>query len=712
MKKKKINKRRKIGKKKKIVHLDRKIIAFLHKSTTPQTVKDIFKGVKLDTKELKHQAVQILRNFLSKEIITEHQHGQYSLSKTPNSLIGKVQVNPSGSGYFLKDDGDDIFISKKNLGQALHHDVVEVLVIPNREGKRQEAQIIRVVERAKKTYIGVVRMHRKNAFVETQRIGKDFFITEKNLNNAQEGDKVEVKMTSWPNDAKNPYGAIISNFGKPGSIECEVQGTLAEFGLPYAFPEEVENEAKKFSEELTEDDLKSRRDFRDITTFTIDPHDAKDFDDALSIKEIDKDLWEIGVHIADVSYYLDQSPILEKEAQERATSIYLVDRVVPMLPESLSNGLCSLRPNETKRTFSVCFTINKRGTIKDYWIGRTLIHSDRRFTYEEAQEIIETKKGDYSKEILILDKIAKTLRKKRMNNGAIAFDREEMRFRLDEENNPIGVYTKKSLDANKLIEEFMLLANKTVGESIGKVKAKKDIRTFVYRIHDKPDQEKLQHFSDFVNKIGFNFTLSENNINKSLNQVLSESYQTPFAEMVEIIAMRSMSKAKYSTANIGHYGLGFSHYSHFTSPIRRYPDVMAHRLIQHYLDGGASVPTEHYENLCKHSSDMEKLAVDAERSSIKFMQVKFMEDKVGQVFEATINGVTDRGIYAEIIENKCEGMIRLTSIKSDYFMAFPDEFFIRGSQSKKVYRFGDKIKVEIIKTDLEKKHIDMILIED
>ena len=524
------------------------------------------------------------------------------------------------------------------------------------------------------------------------------------------GDRVMIKMLNWPNDAKNPFGEVIEILGQAGEHETEIQGILGDFGLPLKFPERVEKEAKKFTEELTEEDLKTRRDFRSITTFTIDPHDAKDFDDAISIEKIGDDLWEVGIHIADVSYYLDKSPILDAEAQERATSIYLVDRVIPMLPEYLSNGLCSLRPNETKRCFSVAVKINKRGTIKGLWIGRTLIHSDRRFTYEEAQEIIETKQGDYKDEIVLLDSIAKKLRAKRMKQGAIAFDREEMRFKLDKDNNPVGVYMKRSLDANKLVEEFMLLANRSVGESIGKVKAKKDKRTFVYRIHDKPDLDKLQDFTDFVNKIGFKFSWEEHTINENLNEVLTEAHQSPFADVVETLAMRSMSKAVYSTNNIGHYGLGFGFYTHFTSPIRRYPDVMAHRLIQRYLDGGASANAEKYESMCKHCSSMEKLAVDAERASVKFMQVKFMEDKIGQTFDAVVNGITDNGIYAEIKDMKCEGMIRLSSIRSDYFTAFPKDFMVRGSKGR-VIRFGDEIKIQVTNTDLFKKQIDMVLVE-
>ena len=704
-------KKKKLSRRKKILNLDRKVLQhFQSKLNKPQTIKHIFKGLDILDKDNKNQVLKIVQNLLAEQIIKEKGHGAYVLAKPLKTISGIIEVNQSGNGFFLMENGDDIFISKKNINKALNKDQVEIQLTPKKEGNRQEGQVVSILERARKTYMGIVQKSGKNAFVVTQKVGKDFFVADKNLKHAKNGDRVVLRMLNWPNDAKNPFGEVIEVLGQAGEHETEIQGILGDYGLPLKFPEKVEKEAKRFTEELTPEDLKTRRDFRGVTTFTIDPHDAKDFDDAISIEKIGDDLWEVGIHIADVSYYLDQSPILDAEAQERATSIYLVDRVIPMLPEYLSNGLCSLRPDETKRCFSVSVKINKRGTIKGIWIGRTLIHSDRRFTYEEAQQVIETKEGDFKDEIILLDSIAKKLRAKRMKQGAIAFDREEMRFQLDKENNPVGVYMKRSLDAHKLVEEFMLLANRSVGESIGKVRAKKDKRTFVYRIHDKPDLEKLQDFTDFVNKIGFKFSWEEHTINENLNEVLTEAHQSPFADVVETLAMRSMSKAVYSTNNIGHYGLGFQFYTHFTSPIRRYPDVMAHRLIQKYLDGGPSANAEKYESMCKHCSSMEKLAVDAERASVKFMQVKFMEDKVGQTFDAVVNGITDNGIYAEIKDMKCEGMIRLSSIRSDYFTAFPKDFLVRGSKGR-VIRFGDEIKIQVTNTDLFKKQIDMVLVE-
>lgn len=704
-------KKKKLSRRKKILNLDRKVLQHFQKTLhKPQTLKHVFKGLDILDKDNKNQVLKIVQNLLAEQVIKEKGHGSYVLAKPLKTIVGTIEVNQSGNGFFIMEDGEDIFISKKNINKALNKDQVEIQLIPKRNGDRKEGQVITVLERSRKTYMGIVQKSGKNAFVVTQKVGKDFFVADKNLKRAKNGDRVIIKMLNWPNDTKNPFGEVIEILGQAGEHETEIQGILGDYGLPLKFPEKVEKEAKKFTEELTKEDLKTRRDFRNVTTFTIDPHDAKDFDDAISIEKIGDDLWEVGIHIADVSYYLDQSPILDAEAQERATSIYLVDRVIPMLPEYLSNGLCSLRPNETKRCFSVAVKINKRGTVKGIWIGRTIIHSDRRFTYEETQEIIETKQGDFNEEILLLDSIAKKLRAKRMKQGAIAFDREEMRFQLDADKNPVGIYMKRSLDAHKLVEEFMLLANRSVGESIGNVKAKKDKRTFVYRIHDKPDLEKLQDFTDFVNKIGFKFSWEEHTINENLNEVLTEAHKSPFAEVVETLAMRSMSKAVYSTNNIGHYGLGFKFYTHFTSPIRRYPDVMAHRLIQRYLDGGASANAEKFESLCKHSSSMEKLAADAERSSVKFMQVKFMEDKVGQTFDAVVNGITENGIYAEIKDMKCEGMIRLSSIRSDYFTAFPKDFLVKGSKGR-VIRFGDEIKIQVTNTDLFKKQIDMVLVE-
>jgi len=704
-------KKKKLSRRKKINNLDRKILQYLQsKKNKPQTLKKIFNGLEIVDKDNKNQVLKMVTSFFHEGIIKEKGHGEYILAKPLETLSGVIEVNQSGNGFFLMDEGEDVFISKKNTNHALNKDEVEIQLIPTKEDKRREGQVISILKRSRKTYMGIVQKNGKNAFVSTQKVGKDFYVNAKQLHGAKNGDRVELKMLNWPEDAKNPFGEVIDILGQAGSHETEIQGILADFGLPLHFPPEVEKEAKRFTEDLTPEDLKTRRDFRNVTTFTIDPRDAKDFDDAISIEKVEEDLWEIGIHIADVSYYLDQSPILEAEAQERATSIYLVDRVIPMLPEYLSNGLCSLRPNETKRCFSVAVKINKRGTVKELWIGRTIIHSDRRFTYEEAQEIIETKTGDYNEEIILLDSIAKKLRAKRMRQGAIAFDREEMRFELDEDKNPIGVYMKRSMDAHKLVEEFMLLANRSVGESIGKVKSERQKRTFVYRVHDKPDLDKLRDFTEFVNKIGFDFSWEEDTINKNLNEVLTEAHQTPFAEVVESLAMRSMSKAVYSTNNLGHYGLGFKFYSHFTSPIRRYPDVMAHRLIQRYLDGHSSAPSEVYESLCKHSSSMEKLAVDAERASTKFMQVKFMEDKVGQTFDAVINGITENGIYAEIKGIKCEGMIRLNSIKSDYYTAFPKDFLIKGSKGK-VIRFGDEVKIQVTNTNLFKKQIDMVLVE-
>ncbi|MGB0999982.1 MAG: ribonuclease R [Flavobacteriales bacterium] len=708
---KKKSKFKKSKKSKKSSSIRQALVDFLKENPKQNhSLKQCFKATKSLTKEQKERLVDTLKALLESGEIVENKSGEFAINQNIKSLEGTIEVHSSGRAHFLMDEGDDISIGKKHTGQALNKDQVRIEFLRNAEGDIQNAQVVEVLKRFRETYIGIFEDNGKHGFVQTQKVGRDFFIRQSKRMGAKDGDRVEVKLSFWEKSMKNPNGEIIKVLGKAGDHQSEIHGILASYGLPTEFPAEVEKEAERFSEELTKSDLKTRRDFRTKTTFTIDPHDAKDFDDALSIEQLGDDLWEVGIHIADVSYYLDQSPILEKEAQERATSIYLVDRVIPMLPESLSNGLCSLRPDETKRCFSVVVQLNKRATVKSVWIGRTLIHSDKRFTYEQAQEIIENQAGEYVSELTILDKMAKIMRNKRMKNGAIAFDREEMRFRLDENKHPIGVYMKRSKDAHKLVEEFMLLANRSVGESIGKVKAKKDQRTFVYRIHDKPDEEKLSHFSDFVQKLGFDFQLDKSRINNSLNSILDEVKSSPFASAIENIALRSMSKATYSTKNIGHYGLGFSHYSHFTSPIRRYPDVMAHRLIQSYLDGKSSANAETYEALCKHSSSMEKLAVEAERDSVKFMQAKYLEDKVGKTFEAHVSGISEHGIYAELDESKCEGMIRLSSIRSEHFRAFPQEFLVEGNQGR-IIRFGDPIKAQIKAVDIIKKQVDMLLVD-
>jgi ribonuclease R/exosome complex exonuclease DIS3/RRP44 len=564
----------------------------------------------------------------------------------------------------------------------------------------------------------------------------DIFISENKMNGAEHGDKVQAKIIDWPKNSKNPFGKITTVLGKPGDHNTEMHSILLEYDLPYEFELEVEKEAENLSIDITKEEISKRRDMRKDLTFTIDPKDAKDFDDALSFTKLENGNYEVGIHIADVSHYLEPKTILDDEAYKRATSVYLVDRVVPMLPEMLSNGVCSLRPHEEKLTFSAVFEINKKAEIIKEWFGRTVTYSDQRFAYEEAQSIIENcvisdtiqpykmpeaisitdKAYEVTKEVveatLKLDELAKILRKKRMKQGAISFDRVEVKFNLDEEANPVGVFFKESKDANKLIEEFMLLANRKVAEYIGFSKGKATNRTFIYRVHDEPNDEKLASLQNMVRKFGYKInTDTKETTSESLNQLLSDVHGKAESNMIETLTIRTMSKAVYTTQNIGHYGLAFDYYSHFTSPIRRYPDVMTHRLLQHYLDGGDTPKADKFEEKCKHSSNREELASKAERSSIKYMQVKYMQDHKDEVFDGVITGTTEWGIYVEISSNKCEGMVRIRDIKSDFYVFDDKQHAIIGQSSKKMYQLGDEVKIQVKKADLERKHLDFNLIE-
>ena len=626
-------------------------------------------------------------------------------------VTGRVDMKQTGKAYVITDEMlEDIRISPNNTGHALHDDLVKVRLFPRRKDKKQEGEITEIIERAKTNYVGIVELSRNHAFVvaDNKSMPVDIFIPQSAINKAKNGDKVLARITEWPMHSKNPYGEIVTVFGRPGDNEVEMHAILAEYGLPATFPDEVEREAAAIPDTISPDEIASRRDFRDVITFTIDPHDAKDFDDALSVRRISDTLFEIGVHIADVTHYVQPATLLEEEAYERATSIYLVDRTIPMLPEKLSNNLCSLRPLEDKLTYSVVFTMNEKARISKTWVGKTVINSNHRFTYEEAQQIIEEEQGRYYDELHLLNTLAKQLGQKRLKMGAIDFDRQEMKFNLDEKGKPTGVYLKEQKDAHKLIEEFMLLANRAVAEKIGKPSGNKEIKTFVYRIHDHPNLDKLTVLSQFVSKFGYKLkTDTRKHISETFNKMLQDSQGKGEENLIETLSLRTMAKAAYSTNNIGHYGLAFDHYTHFTSPIRRYPDMMVHRMLFAYGQGARSADQQTYEMRCKHASEMEIKAQNAERDSIKYKQVEFMADKVGMQFEGLISGVSKWGIYVQIKENKIEGMIKLRDLDDDYYYLDEDNYQVLGHNKKKVYKLGNPITIRIKRADFLKKELDL-----
>ena len=692
--------------------------------------KQIAAELNVNDPNSRNQIVKELSQLFAKKQIEEKGRGQYFIDDTRHYHQGIMDVSSRGGGYVIVEGMEnDIYIPASNMNKALNGDEVEVYIYKQRRSKKHEGEVVRIIKRKTEEFVGVIQIQKNFAFVNTSSEGKmhtDIFVPKKKIGDAQDGDKVLVKIEDWPEKADSPFGTVLKVLGKPGEHNTEIFSILAQYGLPTEFPDEVERYANKLDTTIQPEEIAKRRDMRDTLTFTIDPKDAKDFDDALSFKILDNGNYEVGIHIADVSHYLQPGTLLDDEAYERATSIYLVDRVVPMLPEVLSNNACSLRPNEEKYTFSAVFEIdNKTAKVKDQWFGRTVTYSDARFAYEEAQQVIESGNGvipagisltgkEYEvnpaivKATLELDRLAKILRNQRMKNGALSFDKVEVKFDLDDNNEPTGVYFKTSKDANKLIEEFMLLANKKVAEFIGKQTPKK---TFVYRIHDEPNDEKLAALQNIAGRFGYKMNLKDRkSVTTSLNTLLSDVSGKKEQNLIDTLAIRTMSKVVYSTDNIGHYGLAFDYYTHFTSPIRRYPDVMVHRLLQHYLDGGKSVSEEEYSEKCKHSSDQEYFATSAERDSIKYMQVKFMQDHKDEVFLGVISGVTEWGIYVEIIDNKCEGMIRLRDIKGDHYDFDPDEFAIVGRKSKKVITLGDEVYVKVKEADLVKKHLDFTLV--
>jgi ribonuclease R len=683
--------------------------------------KQIAKKIpELEEKNKKH--VHGLMYQLAKEgFIIEVYKGKYVLNPIEREklqtigpiITGTVDMKQTGKAYVITSELlEDVRISSNNTHKALNGDQVKVRLFPKRKDSKIEGEIIEIIKRHKTRFVGIIEKQKNFAFLipDNKSTPIDIFIPLDQLNGAKHGQKAVAELTEWPEQTKNPFGKIVQVLGTPGDNEVEIHAILAEYNLPYTFAEEVEKEAEKLSDKITESEISKRNDYRKILTFTIDPFDAKDFDDAISYEKIDENTYRVGVHIADVSHYIEEKTILDEEAYNRATSIYLVDRVVPMLPERLSNFICSLRPKEDKLTFAVIFDITDKGKILSTWYGKTIINSDRRFTYEEVQEIIENKEGEYKDEILILDSIAKEIRKKRMKNGAIGFDKKEIKFRLDEKGKPLSVYHKEQKDAHKLIEEFMLLANKAVAEKIGKTKTGQAPKTFIYRIHDIPNPEKLSKLSEFVSKMGYSMkTDTRKNISKSFNTLLKECEGKGEENLIETLAIRSMAKAEYSTQNIGHYGLAFDHYTHFTSPIRRYPDMMVHRLLYAYLNKANSFPAGPYEEKCTHSTEMEKLAQNAERDSIKLKQVEFLSDKIGLTFQGVISGVSKWGLFVELIENKCEGMIRLKDLSDDYYYLDEDNYQVLGHNTKRKFKLGDELMVTIKSVDSQRKEIDFAL---
>ncbi|MGB0806527.1 MAG: ribonuclease R [Salibacteraceae bacterium] len=660
----------------------------------------------------KNLIIKALGGLKAARKLQETSPGKFVTISVPKFITGKIELKRNGIAFVISDSfQEDVFIAPKFTNHALDGDEVKVALLSRKRGKSHSGQVVEILERAQTNFVGIIEISKNFAFLvpDSQNMPVDIFIPLSKLKGAKNGQKCIAAITEWPKDASSPFGEVIDVLGNVGDSDTEAYSILAQFDLPHRFPEKVEKEAEKIKLTIGDAELKARKDYRKITTVTIDPVDAKDFDDAISFQKLPNGNFEVGVHIADVTHYVKPGDMIDQEAIERATSVYLVDRVVPMLPEVLSNGVCSLRPNEDKLTFAAIFEITPEAKIVDTWIGRTIIHSDRRFAYEEVQDILESGEGEFSEELIQLNELAKITRKQRLEDGSIAFDKVEVRFTLDEKRMPAGVHFKVQKDAHKLIEEFMLLANKAVAAKIAIPKNGETPKTFVYRIHDKPNPEKLLAFSEFIKTFGYKFNTNTENIAESMNALLMEVQGQREEQMIEHLAIRTMAKAVYSTQNIGHYGLGFKNYTHFTSPIRRYPDMMVHRLLQQYLDGKPSADDNVYEKWCKHSSIQEKKASDAERQSIKYFQVLFMENEIGKSFKGLISGVTEWGIYVEIIENKCEGMVRLREISGDYFTFDEGQHRIIGHNTGKIYQLGDEVEITVKEADLANRRLDFTL---
>ena len=701
---------------KKDVMMNRIVSLFQSSPREILNYKQVSKLIGVETQVQKLQVASLLRELADVGFIVETDLGRYRLNALGNVAVGTFVRRSNGKNSFIPEDGSTpIFVAERNSGHAMDGDKVKVQLFAKRKGKEPEGEVIEVLESKERVFVGKLQVLKGFAFLVTENktLANDIFIPKDKLKGGKNGDKAIVRIVEWPEDAKNPLGEVIDILGKAGQNNAEMHAILAEFGLPYIYPQNVEKTANRISDVISPEEIARREDFRQVLTFTIDPKDAKDFDDALSARKLENGNWEVGVHIADVTHYVHAESVIDREAFNRATSVYLVDRTIPMLPERLCNQICSLRPNEEKLCFSTIFEMDNKANVINSRICRTVIKSDRRFTYEEAQEVIETGEGDCKEAILALNDLAKQLRDRRFRNGAINFERYEVKFEIDEQGKPLRVYFKESKEANKLIEEFMLLANRTVAEFVGCPPKGKTKKTFVYRIHELPDPDKMQNFATFIRRFGYNLKTegTKTDVSKGINHLLDTVQGKPEENLIETVAIRAMQKAKYSTDNVGHYGLAFDYYTHFTSPIRRYPDMMVHRLLERYLAGGRSVIKKKYEEMCEHCSSMEQVAANAERASIKYKQVEFMSDKLGKVYDGVISGVTEWGLYVELNENKCEGLVPMRDLDDDFYEFDEKNYCLIGRRSKRQYRLGDPLTIRVAQANLERKQLDFQLVE-